>query len=97
MTDEELDVARAKEAMRLCTIPGSTASWPALHAARLAREGWTPVDPDLIEARECAAWARLAWRADPYAHKDNYLSGKYDGTPAVQSALIAIKRAKERG
>ena len=88
MTDEELDMARANEAMRrdgadpdmtLCVIT----------AARLAREGWMPVDDDLIEARECAAMA------NPLA-ADGYRKGIYDTSGTIQAILIAIKRAKER-
>jgi len=48
MTNEELDRARVEEALRV----GNGVNM-ALHAARLAREGWTPpepVDPDLAEA-----------------------------------------------
>jgi hypothetical protein len=50
MTNEELDNARAKEAQRLFLDGDELA---VVHAARLAREGWTPpkpVDPDLAEA-----------------------------------------------
>ena len=50
MTNEELDRARAKEAQRLFLDGDGLA---VVHAARLAREGWTPpvvVDPDLAEA-----------------------------------------------
>ena len=50
MTNEELDKARAKEAQRLFLDGDELA---VVHAARLAREGWTPpvaVDPDREEA-----------------------------------------------
>ena len=49
MTNEELDHARVDEAMEV----GNGVN-VALHAARLAREGWTPpvaVDPDWENAR----------------------------------------------
>jgi hypothetical protein len=49
MTNEELDHARATEAARIAGVGCN----PAIQAARLAREGWTPpvaVDPDKAEA-----------------------------------------------
>lgn len=52
MTNEELDRARAEEAQRLFLDGDELA---VVHAARLAREGWTPpvaVDPDIAEAEE---------------------------------------------
>jgi hypothetical protein len=52
MTNQELDRARAKEAQRLFLDGDELA---VVHAARLAREGWTPpvaVDPDIAEAEE---------------------------------------------
>lgn len=45
MTNEELDNARASEAWRLCNRDGGDYSTAVYHAARLAREGWTPPDP----------------------------------------------------
>jgi len=53
-----------------------------------------PVDPDLIEARECAALV--------YEERENkegaeeLRRGEYDDNAGVQVALLAIKRAKER-
>ena len=58
MTNEELDEARAAEAVRLATNGGLTAAnleTPARIAARLAREGWEPVDPIVLKAREIVA------------------------------------------
>ena len=54
MTNEELDVARAKKAAEIWDPSNGTL---AITAARLAREGWTPpvaVDPDIAEAE--AIW-----------------------------------------
>ena len=54
MTNEELDVARAKKAAEIWDPSNGTL---ATTAARLAREGWTPpvaVDPDIAEAE--AIW-----------------------------------------
>lgn len=50
MTDEELDRARVREALRVAETPYYV-ELVAGHAARLAREGWKPVDPDLLEAQ----------------------------------------------
>ena len=57
MTNEELDRARARQAMQ---THGDNHALQAQEAARLAREGWTPpvaVDPDLAEAQDLALWA----------------------------------------
>ena len=50
MTDEEIDEARAKEAWRL--LGGKETRRIVTVAARLAREGWMPVDPLGAEADE---------------------------------------------
>jgi hypothetical protein len=53
MTNEELDQARAEKAFEQSKA-GDLFTDIAAHAARLAREGWTPpvpVDPDLAEAK----------------------------------------------
>ena len=98
MTDEELDEARGIEAWRIyCALPVHErfTHTPQRIAARLAREGWTPVDPDLIEARECAA---LTFEADACPNTaEGVRAGREDDFRAVRSALIAIKRARERG
>lgn len=63
MTDEEwrlvsdLDVARARKATaeldpKMTEMSVADAMDMAVRAARLAREGWTPEDPLLNEARE---------------------------------------------
>ncbi len=81
MTDEdELDMARVKEAKRLTGLPGI---WPdiSLIAARLAREGWTPpepVDPDLAEAERL----RNYWADDIIDE-------------VIDVALAGIKRGRE--
>lgn len=79
MTNEELDHARANFAFAQSKA-GDLFTDIAAHAARLAREGWTPpepVDPDLAEAEDLATWAELneIFRA--------------------QLALEAIKRGRE--
>ena len=96
MTPEQLDEARAKKAHD-DTRPGCTTifdpkKWwtdkAMIEAARLAREGWTPTDPDLIEAREIVA-------AVCYLNRESYLNGEQDETPFVQRSLAAIKRGRE--
>lgn len=59
MTDEELDRARASEAIRLSPEYANVPEMLAI-AARLAREGWMPPDP--LEA----AFNELT--ADTYGH-----------------------------
>ena len=89
MTDEELDKARAEEALRQSRQLDATPSSTLILAARLARESWTPVDPDLIEAREvCASRTSVGVAAA-------YSSGSMDHTWAVQTALAGIKRGRE--
>jgi hypothetical protein len=76
MSPEELDRATADEAWRLWQIQGADHPQPAIIAARLAREGWTPppvysdvlafnewtVSPDYDSSRQAAycAGARMA-------------------------------------
>lgn len=93
MTDKELDKARAKEAWRIWSAVAGGPSSQEI-AARLAREGWMPVDPDLIEARECVALVleSCGFQGLP---KD-YRNGKQDDAWGVKAALLAIRRAKER-
>lgn len=95
-TEEELDRARAEEALRLvglslCLdyVSGTLAQNACGHAARLAREGWTPTDNLLIEAREAAA---QYWEAQGLSQwAENCRSGKCDGDDEVRAALIALK------
>ena len=90
MTPEQLDEARAREA--------SKRTWPsasfdnqcdfddyAITAARLAREGWTPTDPDLIEAREVVA--RLLGEEGAHISAAHARRGCVDASDAVQAAL----------
>ena len=94
MTDEELDRARAAEAATLFSKGvGQKGNGVVLDtaemAARLAREGWTPEDPLLKEAREIVA-----------SHYDGHLrsvasevrSGQMDDCDGVRIALTALKR-----
>lgn len=90
MTDEELDLARAEEARRLWTAQEGIQPHDTVIAARLAREGWTPTDPLLIEAREiCAAYARVHGEATA----PHYAGGHYDNQNDVQCTLTALRRS----
>lgn len=95
MTDGELDLARADEAcIRYKAQAATLPSLPAI-AARLAREGWVPVDPLLIEAREiCAKITRKVGFGD----EDLLcLAGKRDGSFGMAVAQAALKRGIEIG
>ena len=63
-------------------------------AAYIAKHEEEPVDPDLEEARECAAL--LAESRGEHNCASIFRSGNWDYTQSVRAALIAIKRAKER-
>lgn len=98
MTPEQLDEARAREAQRQidpdCAweIQGQPFKTKMALAARLAREGWTPTDPDLIEAREVCAPILARMRG---VHEDAVFRGVFDLDPDLQCALAAIKRGRE--
>jgi len=94
MTNEELDKARADEAWRKCDALGFGKDYesPTIIAARLAREGWVPVDPDVVAVQEvlrdkhpeiAAAWGnKTALWGGEYAEKavlDAYKAGKEAG------------------
>ena len=98
MTDEELDKARADEAYRLTGCPyhvyfGETVANLVATAARLAREGWVPVDPFLVEARESVAKVYDSLSKRKLAKR--YRDGLHDGCTVSKVALIALKRGIE--
>lgn len=99
MTEEELDIARADEAKRRAyeesgfspsEVQAQRDRRATIAAARLAREGWKPTDPLLIEAREAAALALEAAGGAGFAR--DVRPGLRDDTLSVQAALIALKR-----
>jgi len=98
MTDEELDKARADEAWRLAGIndPATqTVLWSrkaVYAAARLAREGWMPVDPLLLEARKL-----FADSAENKEEAHIYLAGRFDHWSEFQIVLAALRRGIEIG
>jgi hypothetical protein len=88
MTNEELDWAIGREALRICEERPSGLKFGELArtAARLAREGWTPperpVDPDLLAVRRLLAeeYPRLAkemlaGERDHITHNQRFLAG----------------------
>lgn len=87
--------AHREEARRRLVEGGHNArpSLAKLLAQALAEDAWTPpVDPDLEEARECAALA-FEMAKSPETASD-FRKGLSDNSFPVQSALIAIKRSK---
>jgi len=97
MTDEELDIARAREVIQT-TLPDTLQDnglieRALIRVAMLARTGWKPVDPDLLEAREVVA---KDYDRFDYAKRSEDVRGeKFDQYPRVSIALAAIKRGRE--
>jgi len=95
MTNEELDEARANEALRVwgeqpLEDPGYCSF--GVIAARLAREGWTPpepvVDPDLVAGR---AWCAEHFPGDRFG----YLRGDYDSQVRIRAFIAGIKHGRQ--
>lgn len=113
MKDEDLDITRAGEAWSQYhlarrpnePVPGMGDVCHSGHAtidvayiaARLAREGWTPPDPLLDEARQIAivAYRERYQGADGDAGARALLARQWDKLPLVQAALIALHRGME--
>lgn len=98
MTDEELDMARGDEAVRQLNAVNHR-GYPdgsdyAARAARLAREGWTPEDPILKEAREVYA-SSFAWRDEPLPQQIR--RGDHDANPFMVVLIAALRRGIEIG
>jgi len=95
MTDDELDKARAEEALRLVKMKYKNSGFvgdSALHiAARLAREGWMPVDPLLLEARA------IVEAVVPPAYAKKVKTGEWDGVPIIEATLAALRRGIKIG
>ena len=98
MTPEELDEARAKEAVRIWgsqPLASGDISAPAAIAARLAREGWTPppaVDRDVLAYRE---WA-FGHLGRFYSSPEDVLAGKWDRSVTAQAYLAGARMAREQ-
>ena len=102
MTPDSLKQARAKEAVRLAQI--NVTAWlvgPVQRAIskyqHLIDIDWhppEPINPDLIEARECCALVAEAMGAHGFAVE--YREGRYDDQLSIQPVLLAIERAKGR-
>ena len=94
MTNEELDRARADEAHRLWQKGGLMGN-PVIIAARLAREGWTPPDPLLKEAREVCA--QVEEGRGSHSTAESFRTGAFDMSGVMEYALAALKRGIEVG
>ena len=102
MTPEELDEARAEEAYRQWQEEGcqgdDTIDVAAI-AARLARENWTPpepepVDPDLLAFREWAACRSEENCATAWASA--YRQGRFDRKDDARAYLAGARMAREQ-
>ena len=99
MTPEELDEARAKEALREADEANRyfTHFETATLAARLAREGWTPpepvVDPDVLAFRE---WVNRHGLYDHNVVEADTNAGKYDSRCEAQAFLAGARMAREQ-
>ena len=86
MTLEELDEARVKEAERRWNSNDPTIPDIATGAARLAREGWTPPEPEPVDPD---IWAFMEW----------WGSEEGDGDPKrayLAGARMAREQERER-
>ena len=100
MTPEELDEARAKEAVRRFGEPGDKYELAnerelAAIAARLAREGWTPPEPEPVVDSDILAfrdWAAKEW---PIA-SEAASGGHMDTTRYAQAYLAGARMAREQ-
>ena len=100
MTNEELDEARAKEALNRLVNSGQVYCHEDIAAlgARLAREGWTPpepvpVDPDVLAFRE---WVKKI-RSGPAVILDSDIdAGKYDSRLEGHAYLAGARMAREQ-
>ena len=105
MTPDPLKQARAKEAVRLVSEKSPYRGWTWLpaFAERVSLEtqnlidiDWRPpepINPDLIEARECCAL--VAEKEGCPGEARNYRAGLCDDYLSVQSTLLAIECAKD--
>lgn len=98
MNPEELDEARAREAFRLCSEDPNISI--VATAARLARENWTPpepepvVDPDLMAFREWAARRSEANGSTDWASA--YRQGRFDHTDKAYAYRAGAAGSAER-
>lgn len=98
MTPEQLDEARAKEAQRLWEGGQEAGSSSWVVAARLAREGWTPpepepepVDPDVLAWRE---WAKRSILK--HISGRDVDAGKFDDVLDAHAYLAGARMAREQ-
>ena len=94
--EEQLDEARAKEALREADEANRYFTFleVATLAARRAREGWTPppaVDPDILAFRE---WM-IATSGTP-EYREEVLAGKWDRSVSAHAYLAGARIAREQ-
>lgn len=90
MTNEQLRAARIAEAKRRnggCGIGVDCYDAFVNHLADLYETNWTPVDPDLIAAREWDA-------ADTPEVADGVRAGTYDTGTAIRAFLAGIAHGR---
>lgn len=92
MTDEELDRARADEAVRIYIKQKSETPYLATIAARLAREGWMPDDPLGEEADKIIMDGNISQQMA--AHKGQII---HIDEWIKTTVLVALKRGIEIG
>lgn len=97
MTPEELDEARAKEALRRLVNSGQVYCHEDIAAlgARLAREGWTPPEP--VVDQDVLAWRE--WVRQTYPNcADMFNNWELDGLAEhfIAGARMAREQERER-
>lgn len=91
MTNEELDKVRARKAYESAPANSSLIQI-AEEAARLAREGWVPQDPVLVEARKIVA--EVWQKRNHSSFAESTLRGNEDDTASIEAVCIALRRGK---
>ena len=91
--EEQLDEARAKETLHRLVNSGQVYCHEDIAAlgARLARENWTPPEPDLLAYRE---WMSTA--AGTPGYREEVLAGKWDRRASALAYLAGARMARER-
>ena len=106
MTPEELDEARAKEVLREFDEAGVYFTFleVAIMAARLARENWTPpepevdpdVDPDVLAFREWIMEREPDMREQPYGYDADFWDNCLSARAFLAGARMAREQERER-
>lgn len=103
MTPEQLDEVRAREAWRInspsLTLSATMSAWwerAIVDAARLGREGWEPVDPLLVRAREICSRKEFCAFAGG-CMPEHFIAGERDTQVLVRLALAALAEGVSMG